>query len=60
MLVSGLAALVYDGERRRAALDSLRGERHRLADHWEAAAAGQLCPSRGQALLGLAAEAVAA
>jgi glutamate--cysteine ligase len=52
-LVAGLAALLYDDERRRAALDSLRGERDRLADLWHSAAAGTLCPARGRSLLGL-------
>ena len=51
-LVAGLARLLYDDQRRRAALDGLRAEGRRLADHWQAAAAGTLCPARGLDLLG--------
>ncbi|GAA1935153.1 glutamate-cysteine ligase family protein [Nocardioides marmoribigeumensis] len=59
-LVAGLAALLYDDQRRRSALDGLRGERPRLADHWRAAADRRLCLARGLELLGAAAEEVAA
>ena len=51
-LVAGFAALVYDDERRRAALVTLAGEQDRLAEHWAAAAAGTLDPSLGAWLLG--------
>ncbi len=51
-LVHGLAALLYDDERRRSALASLSGEQDRLGDLWEAAAAGVLDVERGLALLG--------
>lgn len=50
-LLAGLAGLLYDDERRRAALASLAGERHRLAEHWAAAAAGTGDAERGRALL---------
>ena len=59
-MVGGLAVLLYDDERRRDALASLRGEQGRLADHWQAAASGELDPERGSTLLGLPAGAVAA
>ena len=51
-LVSGLAALLYDDERRRAALESLRSEQPRLAGLWQRAARGELGPERGESLLG--------
>lgn len=51
-LAEGLAALLYDDERRRAALASLAGEQSRLAEHWAAAAAGTGDAERGLALLG--------
>lgn len=50
-LLHGLAALLYDDERRRRALASLAVERARLAEHWAAAAAGTGDTERGQALL---------
>ncbi|TQK73109.1 glutamate-cysteine ligase family protein [Nocardioides sp. SLBN-35] len=50
-LLHGLAALLYDDERRRAALASLSGERARLAEHWADAAAGCCDADRGLALL---------
>lgn len=50
-LLHGLAALLYDDERRRAALASLSGERARLAEHWTDAAAGTCDAERGLALL---------
>lgn len=51
-LAAGLAALVYDDERRGAALEALRGEERRLGELWRAAAAGELDPDRGRHLLG--------
>ena len=51
-LVAGLAGLLYDDQRRRAALESLRGVQPRLRELWEDAAAGRLDPARGTALLG--------
>lgn len=51
-LVTGLSALLYDDQRRRAALDSLRGEQRRLDDLWTRAATGGLDPARGLELLG--------
>lgn len=51
-LLDGLAALLYDDERRRTALASLAGEQPRLAEHWAAAAAGTGDADRGLALLG--------
>ncbi|MBM0124357.1 glutamate-cysteine ligase family protein [Pimelobacter simplex] len=50
-LLHGLSALLYDDERRRAALASLGGERARLAGHWADAAAGTCDAERGLALL---------
>ncbi|WP_408897936.1 glutamate-cysteine ligase family protein [Nocardioides sp. R1-1] len=50
-LLHGLAALLYDDERRRTALASLGPERPRLAEHWAAAAAGTGDAERGRALL---------
>jgi gamma-glutamylcysteine synthetase len=52
-LVSGLAALLYDDQRRAAALTSLQRERSRIEAHWAAAAARSLDPERGLRLLGL-------
>ena len=51
LLAGGLAGLVYDDERRRRALASLRAEQPRLADHWAATAAGDGDVERGLALL---------
>ncbi|KRB80247.1 hypothetical protein ASE01_01785 [Nocardioides sp. Root190] len=51
-LLHGLAGLLYDDERRRRALASLAGEQDRLAEHWEAAAAGIGDAERGWSLLG--------
>jgi gamma-glutamylcysteine synthetase len=50
-LISGLAGLMYDDQRRRNALELLAPEQHRLADHWAAAAAGTLDAGLGLALL---------
>jgi gamma-glutamylcysteine synthetase len=51
-LVAALAGLLYDDERRRAALGSLRCEQPRLAELWQRAARGELGPERGESLLG--------
>jgi glutamate--cysteine ligase len=59
-LVAGLAALLYDDERRGATLTSLQGEQPRLEDHWAAAATHCLDPERGLSLLGLSRTVVAA
>ena len=59
-LVAGLAGLLYDVERRRWVLAALAGEQHRLAEHWEAAAAGTLDVGLGEALLGSGRREVAA
>ena len=50
-LAGGLAGLLYDDERRRAALSSLTVEQPRLADHWAATAAGSGDVERGLVLL---------
>lgn len=50
-LAGGLAALLYDDERRRRALASLATEQSRLADHWAATAAGLGDVERGRVLL---------
>lgn len=50
-LVTGLAGLLYDDERRRLALAALAGEQSRLGELWAAAAAGTLDLERGLALL---------
>lgn len=52
-LLHGLAALLYDDERRRRALASLAGEQDRLAEHWAASADGTGDAERGRALLGI-------
>lgn len=59
-LLHALAGLLYDDARRRAALASLTGEQHRLAEHWAAAAAGTGDAERGLALLGWSDTAMAA
>jgi len=60
-LAEGLAGLLYDDERRRAALASLTAEQPRLADHWAATASGDGDVERGEVLLtGSPAPAVAA
>lgn len=51
-LLHGLAALLYDDERRRRALGSLRGVEGQLETHWAAAADGSGDVERGRALLG--------
>ncbi|MCX6400367.1 MAG: glutamate-cysteine ligase family protein [Propionibacteriales bacterium] len=51
-LAEGLAGLLYDDDARRSALASLAGEQSRLAEHWEATAAGTGDAERGLALLG--------
>jgi glutamate--cysteine ligase len=50
-LAEGLAGLLYDDERRRSALASLTAEQPRLAEHWEATAAGVGDVERGLVLL---------
>lgn len=50
-LVTGLAGLLYDDDRRRAALATLAPELTRLGEHWEAAAAGTGDLERGCELL---------
>lgn len=59
-LVTGLARLLFDDEHRRRALASLAVEQRRLADHWEATAAGQGDVERGRALLAGSVKAAAA
>lgn len=51
-LLEGLAALLYDDDRRRAALTALAGEQDRLGALWEDAAQGRGDAERGEALLG--------
>ncbi|HWJ11380.1 MAG TPA: glutamate-cysteine ligase family protein [Nocardioides sp.] len=51
-LLHALADLLYDDDRRRAALASLAGEQRRLAEHWAATAAGAGDVERGLSLLG--------
>lgn len=50
-LLRGLAALLYDDERRRRALTSLAPEQPHLGEHWEATAAGDGDADRGLELL---------
>lgn len=50
-LLAGLARLLYDDDRRRAALTSLAGEQHRLGTLWEDAAQGHGDAERGRVLL---------